>query len=226
MAQVVLIIGKSGSGKTRSIKNFRKEEISFVNPLKKALPFKTDIGEGYVTSDYNQIFNFCKKTPKKTIVIDDATYLMTREYLAKASQVGYNKFTEICLNFTGLIEGIWDKNGNKIKEGLKDLDNDKIIYILMHEEKNDAGDVAPKTIGKMLDSMVCIEGLFTIVLRAMIKNGKHVFVTQSDGYDVVKTPEEMFSENEIENDLKKVDDIIRDFYNIKVNNNVNESEEK
>lgn len=214
MARVILLIGKSGSGKSRSIKNFDKDEISFVNPLKKDLPFKSELGQGYVTSDYDKIFEFCKKTPKKTVFIDDATYLMTREYLAKASQTGYNKFTEICLNFTGLIEGRFDKAGNKIKEGLKDLEDDKTIYIAMHEEKNEAGDVAPKTIGKMLDSMVCVEGLFTIVLRAVKKNGKHIFVTKSDGYDVVKAPEDMFLEDEIENDLKKVDNIIREFYNI------------
>ena len=215
MARVILLIGKSGSGKSRSIKNFTKDEISFVNPLKKDLPFKTDIGEGYVTSDYEKIFNFCKKTPKKVIFIDDATYLMTREYLAKASQTGYNKFVEMCQNFVGLIEGKFDKNGNKIKDGLKDLEDDKTIYIAMHEEKNENGDVAPKTIGKMLDSMVCVEGLFTIVLRTIIKNGKHIFLTKSDGYDVVKSPEDMFEETEIENDLKNIDNIIREFYNIK-----------
>lgn len=215
MARVILLIGKSGSGKSRSIKNFTKDEISFVNPLKKDLPFKTDIGEGYVTSDYEKIFNFCKKTPKKVIFIDDATYLMTREYLAKASQTGYNKFVEMCQNFVGLIEGKFDKNGNKIKDGLKDLEDDKTIYIAMHEEKNENGDVAPKTIGKMLDSMVCVEGLFTIVLRTIIKNGKHIFLTKSDGYDVVKSPENMFEETEIENDLKNIDNIIREFYNIK-----------
>lgn len=215
MAKLILIIGKSGSGKSRSIKNFSKDEISFVNPLKKDLPFKTDIGEGYVTSDYKKIVDYCKKTPKKTIFIDDATYLMTREYMAKASQAGYTKFIEMCSNFIGMIEGKFDKLGKKIEEGLKDLDANKTIYIAMHEEKNENGDIAPKTIGKMTDSMVCLEGLFTIVLRTTKRNGNHIFLTKSDGYDVVKCPEDMFSEEEMENDLKKVDNIIREFYNIK-----------
>ena len=214
MAKVVLIIGKSGSGKSRSIKNFTKEEISFVNPLNKDLPFETDIGDGYVTSNYDKIFNFCKETPKKVVFIDDATYLMTREYLAKANQVGYNKFTEMCQNFTRLIEGEYNAQGKKIKEGLKDLDKEKIFYIAMHEEKNENGDIAPKTIGKMLDNMVCLEGLFTIVLRCMTKDNKHIFRTKTDGYDVTKSPEDMFKTDEIENDLKFVDTRIREFYHL------------
>lgn len=221
MAKVVLIIGKSGSGKSRSIKNFTKDEISFVNPLNKDLPFQNEIGNGYVTSDYNKIFDFCKKTPKKTIFIDDATYLMTREYLAKANQVGYNKFTEMCKNFTALIEGEYNMQQKKVKEGLKDLEDDKIIYIAMHEEKNENGDIAPKTIGKMLDSMVCLEGLFTIVLRCMTKDNKHIFRTKTDGYDVTKSPEDMFTTDEIENDLKIVDTRIREFYHLN-----NKEEEK
>ena len=94
------------------------------------------------------------------------------------------------------------------------VDPNKIVYFMMHEDKNDAGDIKPKTIGKLLDEKVCIEGMFTIVLRTDIEDGKYIFKTHSDGKDVTKTPIGMFKEDTIENDLKYVDGIIRKYYEI------------
>ena len=85
----------------------------------------------------------------------------------------------------------------------------------MHSDTTDDGRIIPKTIGKMLNEKVCIEGMFTIVLRAVFDNGKYLFRTKTNGSDVTKTPLDMFEEEEIENDLKLVDSKIRDFYEMK-----------
>ena len=85
----------------------------------------------------------------------------------------------------------------------------------MHEDKNDFGDIKPKTIGKLIDDKVCLEGLFSIVLRAKKVDKNYYFFTQSTENDVAKSPIGMFDGLYIENDLKEVDNIIREFYNIK-----------
>ena len=115
----------------------------------------------------------------------------------------FNLYNEIGDHFWGLIEFVKNK-----------LQNDKIVYFMMHEEKNDYGDIKPKTIRKLLDEKVCIEGMFTIALRCMTDNNKHYFKTQSDGYDICKTPLEMFADKEIDNDLKLVDTTIREYYKL------------
>lgn len=206
MSIPVLIIGKSGSGKSASLRNFKREDMSLVNVLDKKLPFATEFNneKAYLCSkNYNEILNFIKATPKQIIVIDDVGYIMTDKFVARSKETGYTKFTDLAKDFYDFINAIKEVEGNKR------------IYITMHEEKNDIGDVAPKTIGKMLDSQICIEGLFTIVLRAMFSNKNYIFRTKTDGLDVVKTPIGMFNADEMENDLKQVDDRICEYYNIK-----------
>ena len=87
----------------------------------------------------------------------------------------------------------------------------------MHEEKSETGDIRPKTIGRLLDEKICLEGLFTIVLRSVFANNRYIFRTQTDGLDVSKSPFGMFDELEIDNDLKLVDTKIREFYDLGVN---------
>ena len=196
----VLIIGKSGSGKSTSLRNFKEEELGLINVLGKPLPFKSNLKFG-VTDNYETIINAIKNTDKKVIVIDDAGYLITNEFMRKAKQTGFQKFTEMGQNFWNLIQEI------------KNLDGGKTVYLTMHEESiNDV--VRPKTIGKLLDDNVCIEGMFTVVLRSMCENGKYIFRTKTNGQDVAKTPFDMFQDSEIENDLKKVDQIIRNYYEL------------
>lgn len=206
----ILIMGKSGSGKSASLRNFKKEEISLVNVLNKKLPFKSELNDSFLaTANYGDIMNFIEKTPKQVVVLDDIGYAMTSEYMATAKQSGYNKFTDMAVHYYELIEFI------------KNLEGNKRVYLIMHEDKNDFGDVAPKTVGKLLDNQVNFTGYFTIILRAMFSNGKYIFRTQTTGQDVTKTPIGMFEADEIENDLKAVDKAICDYYNIK-----NESEGK
>lgn len=204
----VLIIGKSGSGKSTSLRNFGEKELALINVLKKPLPFRRKFESTICTDDYQTILKAIFKTEKKAIVIDDAGYLITNHFMNKHTSVGggngvFNLYNEIGDHFWGLIEFVKNK-----------LPDDKIVYFIMHEDKNDFGDIKPKTIGKLLDEKVCIEGMFTIVLRCMNDNNKHYFKTQSDGNDTCKTPLEMFEYKEIDNDLKNVDTVIREYYEL------------
>ncbi|MEG0282940.1 MAG: hypothetical protein RR662_07175 [Clostridia bacterium] len=197
----ILVIGKSGSGKSASLRNFKKEDYSLVNVLSKRLPFKNDIS-GLSSSNYELIKKFISETPKNIIVIDDSNYLMTMEMMSKAKETGYGKFTDIAINYWKLIEFI------------KNLDGDKRVYLMSHEEIDDYGNIKVRTVGKMLENQCCIEGMYTIVLRAENENNNFVFRTKTAGNDIVKTPMEMFETNLIENDLKEVDKVICEYYDI------------
>lgn len=203
----VLIIGHSGSGKSASLRNLNKEDYSLVNPLAKRLPFKGGQA-GLESCDYELIKKFIQETPKKIIVIDDSNYLLTIEMMKKAKETGYGKFTDIALNYWKLIEFI------------KNLDGDKRVYLMSHEEIDEFGNIGVKTVGKMLSNQCCVEGLYTVVLRAINENGKFQFRTKTAGNDIVKTPMGMFEDELIDNDLKLVDDTICEYYEI------NKEEEK
>lgn len=204
----VLIIGKSGSGKSTSLRNFDEKELALVNVIRKPLPFKKKFESTLNTDDYQKIMKAIFNTKKESIVIDDAGYLITNEFMNKHSAVGggnavFNLYNDLADKFWGLIEFVKNR-----------LDDNKIVYFIMHEDKNDYGDIKPKTIGKLLDEKVCIEGMFTIVLRCITENNKHFFRTQTNGLDVAKTPIDMFSDLEIDNNLKMVDTTIREYYEL------------
>lgn len=207
MAIPVLIIGKSGSGKSASLRNFKEEDLDIINVIGKPLPFKNNF-KTFNSDNYDKIRKAIDKSQKDIMVIDDAGYLLTNEFMRKHSQFSsgnavYTMYNNLADNFWSLIEYIKNNKNEK-----------KIVYIIMHEEKDEDGDLRPKTVGKLLDNTVCIEGLFTIVLRCASEKNRHFFLTQTDGRDVVKTPIGMFSETEIDNDLKIVDETIRQFYNM------------
>ena len=209
MAIPVLIIGKSGSGKSTSLRNCTNNpEWNMVNVLDKPLPFKGKI-PSIVTDDYQQVMKSLAGSKAKSIVIDDAGYLITNYFMKNHSSKGagnaiFSMYNTLADNFWNLIEFI------------KKLPADKIVYIIMHEDINDFGDIKPKTIGKMLDEKICLEGMFTIVLRCVQENGKHLFITQADGGAVSKSPMGMFESLEIDNDLLTVDKAIREYYGIEL----------
>lgn len=196
----VLIIGASGTGKSRSFKNLPISDAAIINVTNKPFPFKDNGLKRVCMTDYNEIIASIKSTKKKIIVIDDCGYLLTFEGFEKATQKGYDKFTIAAQNYFKLIEAV------------RTLDNEKIVYIIMHEDLDDDNKIKPKTTGKMLSQQLCIEGLFTIVLRSAYKNGQYGFETKTDGVTVTKTPEEMFEEEFIPNDLAEVDKAIREYY--------------
>lgn len=204
----VLIIGKSGSGKSTSLRNFKKDEVGIINVISKPLPFKNvnDL-QTVDTDNYADIKSILTKSKTKSVVIDDAGYLITNQFMRKHANAGggnavFSLYNDIADNYWSLTEIV------------KGLPNEKIVYFMMHEDKNDFGDIKPKTIGKLIDEKVCLEGLFSIVLRAKKVDKNYYFFTQSTENDVAKSPIGMFDELYIDNDLKKVDDIIREFYNL------------
>ena len=197
----VLLIGQSGSGKSTSLRNFKGDEVAVVNVLGKPLPFKSDIKAGKC-DDYATILKAIANTPKKTIVIDDANYLITNEFMNKSSVKGYDKYNELANNFWNLINEI------------KNIEGGKTVYLIMHEDTDENGYVKPKTIGKLLDDKVNIQGMFTICIRSMFDNGQYIFRLKTNGQDCVKTPFGMFEGESMENDLKEFDKVVREYYEL------------
>ena len=143
-----------------------------------------------------------KGSPKKSFVIDDSQYLMAFEMFDKAKETGYGKFTDMALDFKNLISFV-----------IQGLPPDVIVYFLHHTEITESGRIKAKTSGKMLDNQLTVEGLFSIVLLCQTDGISHKFITQSDGYTTAKSPMEMF-EREIDNDLKFVDEKIREYWEL------------
>lgn len=195
----VLILGHSGSGKSTSLRNFNEKEVGVFNVAGKPLPFRSKI-KTFNTSDYNQIAKHLKDNKLKCYVIDDSSYLMSFEQVARAKETGYAKYTEMGLHFINLIRVIQNETSK-----------DTIVYFLHHTERLDDGVLKAKTVGKMIDNWITLEGLFTIVLMAWTDGKQHKFITQSDGFTTCKSPLDMFP-LEMDNDLKAVDTAIRKYY--------------
>ena len=207
MGECVFVYGKSGSGKSRSLINFGEDEIFLVNTIGKRLPFRSKFKYEIKTDDFSKIANGLRKMPTKTAVIDDSGYLMTNAFMRghsapKSGSSTFDLYNDIADSFWSLITVI--KN---------ELPDDVIVYMIMHEDTTDYGETKLRTIGKLLSEKVCIEGMSTVVLRCVVRDGKHLFLTQSDGSDISKSPEGMFK-LEIENDLKFVDDSIRSYWGL------------
>lgn len=201
MAIPVLILGESGTGKSASLRNFEPNDLKVINVANKPLPFKNKF-ESISTDDYRTIIKELKLNKKKVIVIDDAQYLMANEFMRRATERGFDKFTEIAQNFWTLVNTV------------KDLPADQVVYFLAHIERDANGNEKIKTIGKLLDEKITVEGMFTIVLKTNVTDGVYSFITQNSGHDTVKSPIGMFLAIVIDNDLKYVDEKIRNYYEI------------
>lgn len=210
MGLPILIIGESGAGKSYSIKNFEPEEVGIFAVEKSLLPFKKNFKIAK-HADYKTIMSCFKGGTKlKKYIIDDSQYLLVNELFDKAKDTGYGKFTDIAVHFRDLIHYI---NHN--------LPDDVIVYFLHHSETDtNTGKTKAKTVGKMLDNQLTVEGCFSIVLLCAAEGTEHYFITQSDGYTTAKSPEDLF-DIKIPNDLKFVDTKIREYYNLGENNEEN-----
>lgn len=198
----VLILGHSGSGKSTSMRNCTADRFGVINVQGKPLPFRTDL-KTYNSDNYGDIINALRKGKTPSFVIDDAQYLMSHEYMYRAGETGYQKYAEIGTHFFQLLETI------------RTLPDDKIVYLMHHIELDDAGREKAKTVGKMVDNYIVVEGCFSIVLKAIATSEGYFFRTKTSGFDPIKTPLDMFSEEQIDNDLLLVDNTIRDYYGIK-----------
>lgn len=198
----VLIIGKTGSGKTAGLRNFEKGQVGIFNVASKPLPFRNKNDLPIINNaSYETIETSLKNNKLKCYVIDDSQYLMAFEMFKKAKVKGYDKYTELALNFYNLIQTV-----------IKSTSEDTIVYFLHHTDYGEDG-IKAKTVGKMLDEKLCLEGLFSIVIGCSYVDGKgYSFITHTSGNDTYKTPLDMFEENYIDNDLFMVDKKIRDYY--------------
>ena len=217
MGEPVLIIGESGSGKTYAIKNLDPDKVGIFLCEKSRLPFqkkfpaykvrnivRADENNNVQTIRQSLVIQSALANPtKKIYIIDDSQYVMSNEFFDRAGEGGYQKFTDIGKNFRDLVHIVNDN-----------LPDDVIVYFLHHTEvDSNSGKTKAKTLGKMLDNQLTLEGLFAIVLYCVTDGKKHSFITQSDGYTTAKSPMEMFPEV-IDNDLKVVDKTIREYYEI------------
>lgn len=205
MGIAVLILGESGSGKSASMRNFVESDVRILNVASKPFPFRNvNKLKKADKATYSMIKGAVSSGKSLSYVVDDAQYLMAFESFEKANEIGYGKFTNMAKNYEEMLRYIQEETTP-----------DTIVYIMQHIETDENGKVKAKTLGKMLDQQLTIEGLFTIVLLCKADRNKHYFVTQSDGTNPCKSPMGMFDEIEIDNDLKLVDDAIREYYGLK-----------
>ena len=205
MAEKILIMGESGTGKTASLRNFSPDEIAIVNPVGKPLPFRGKYLKLDSVTDSNSITAFMKNAVeqgRKTIVVDDFQYILSIPYMNRIKEAGWDKWNDFGSNYFEIIDYC------------AMLPDNVIVYFLTHTETLENGITTIKLIGKMLREKITIEGLFTTVLRTQVIDGKYYFLTQNSGKDTVKSPIGMFGSYAIDNDLKYVDEKIRNYYQI------------
>ena len=198
-----MVLGASGSGKSTSLRNFKADEIGIFNVASKPLPFRGNLKK-IDKASYSLITKVLKENKLKCYAIDDSQFLMVFDEFNRAKETGYGKFTDFALNFYNLVQTV-----------INDTSADTIVYFLHHTELDDFGHLKAKTVGKMIDSKLTLEGMFSIVLLCGTDGKEHWFETQSDGANTAKTPLDMFATNRIDNDLKMVDDTIREYWGLK-----------
>lgn len=212
MSIATLILGQSGTGKSTSLRNLDPTKTLLIQAKKKPLPFRSKEwqpltkenpqGNVYHSDISAKIINAMSKSSKDIIVIDDFQYVMANEFMRRSAERGFDKFTEIGKN-------AWD-----IFMYASELLENKRVYILSHSQENDNGKVSIKTIGKMLDEKITLEGMVTICLKTALINDQYVFCTKNNGQDTTKSPMGLFESEHIDNDLKLVDEAICNYWSI------------
>lgn len=217
MSNTTLIMGESGSGKSTSLRNLNPNETFILNVLNKPLPFKGfkknyfalsgtgEIGNYYSSDEYEKIMRIIslvntKRLDIKNLVIDDFQYLMGNEFMRRVTERGYDKFSEIGQHAWSVINALI-----KCREDLN-------CFVLSHTDIGENGKMKCKTIGRMLDDKITIEGMFTCVLHTVVEDGRYKFLTQGDGYRIAKSPMDMFEDKYIDNDLYFVNQKMNQYF--------------
>ena len=214
MSIATLILGESGTGKSTSLRNLDPAKTLLIQAVNKPLPFRSSgwkvkaslKSEGNVirTDNAAAIEKAMRSLPHEVVVLDDFQYVLANEFMRRSDEKGFDKFTEI------------GRNAWNILMAASQLADDRRVYILGHTQADEFGRVKAKTIGKLLDEKITVEGLFTIVLRTLVQDGSYQFATQNNGSDTVKSPMGLFAERLVDNDLAEVDRMICDYYGIGV----------
>lgn len=207
MGNLVMVLGKSGSGKSASLRSFAPGEAGVFSVAGKRLPFRSELPVMTQRVSYTTIMRTLTANNLRCYVIDDAGYLMQFDNFSRAKETGYAKFTDMALAFEKLLRVAMQ------------TDEDTNVYFLMHPDTDDMGREKPKTIGRMLDEKLCVEGLFPIVLDCEVQVGedvvpRHVFVSENDGRNLAKAPMGMF-DAVMDNDLRAVDASIRAYWGMR-----------
>ncbi|PIT55401.1 AAA family ATPase [Snodgrassella alvi] len=230
MSITTFVLGDSGTGKSTSLRNLDPKTSFLIQIRQKPLPFKskewcqrekreddtwTD-GNIFVSDNSDKIVRILRRLPDhvKTIIIDDFQYLMSNEFMRSVTD-------ELQGNAVFHKYNCLAKNAYEVIDAATSCPTDKRIYIMAHTQTDEMGRTSIKTIGKLLDEKIVLEGMVTIVLRTQVINGNYLFSTHNNGNDTVKTPIDMFERDLIGNDLNEVDTVICDYYGIeKGSNNV------
>lgn len=213
MSITTMILGESGTGKSASMRNLDPEHTLLIQAVRKPLPFKAPAwtrfdkeanprGNIFVTDNHAEIIKLITKTRRKIIVLDDFQYVLANEFMRRTDETGFTKFTEI------------GRHAWEILNAAANLPDDVRVYLLSHTETTDAGKTKIKTIGRMLDEKITLEGLVTICLRTVVRDGQYFFSTRNSGNDTVKSPMGLFDDELIENDLAAVDAAIFNYYQL------------
>ena len=212
MSIAAMILGQSGTGKSTSLRNLDPANTLLIQTVKKPLPFKNSAwqyrsnenpsGNVFVSSDSTMVVKLMEKTQRQIIVVDDFQYLIAQEFMNRSHEKGYEKFTDMARHYYDVLMAASTQSDGKR------------VYLLSHTEQSESGQVKAKTIGKMLDEKITVEGLLTIVMRTSVINGNYLLNTRNNGSDTVKTPMGMFEDEQIPNDLAEVDAAICDYYDI------------
>lgn len=211
MSIATMVLGESGTGKSASMRMLLPEETMLIQVVRKPLPFRASnwayrtkgvAGNIFHTDDWSRVIDYMTKTARKVIVLDDFQYLLANEFMRRSDEKGFDKFTDI------------GRHAWEVLNAAANLPDDVRVYILAHTQTDDFGHTKAKTIGKLLDEKITIEGLFSIVLRTHAQGGQYQFSTRNSGSDTVKSPMGLFDDDLIDNDLAAVDAKICDYYGI------------
>lgn len=212
MSNATLILGESGSGKSTSLRNLDPARTLLIQSIRKPLPFKPrgwlpynksdGSGSIIVTDRADFIEGAMRRIEREIVVIDDFQYVLANEFMRRSDEKGFDKFTEI------------GRHAWNILKAATELASDRRVYILSHTASDEFGKTRMKTIGKLLDDKITCEGMVTMVLRTVVNDGRHLFATQNNGMDTVKTPMGMFDDPFIDNDLALVDEAVCNYYGI------------
>lgn len=217
MGNNILVIGESGSGKSTSIRGLDPKETFLISVIGKPLPFKgyrqkykhikdwsDEENNLYVSDNYQAILKCIdlvkKREDIKTLILDDFQYVMANEFMRRASETGFTRFSEIAQHAWMIINALTNSRENLIS------------FVLCHSDTDEYGKVKCKTIGKLLNEKISVEGLFTTVLHSLKTDHGYAFLTQTDGVHLAKSPIGLFDDEYIKNDLGLIRGLIEEYY--------------